>query len=157
MHRRPDLETNEADILWLELRLRSRRFLIGVTYRPPNDINFDIIALRACMETNKSLILIRDSNCNTLAPNSQNSKVLFATTNELRLTQLVANPTRTTESSRTTTDLISSSDQLTTFEANVIPRSISDHHIHTRSTSNHPDHFNALSTLGFSTIVILKP
>ena len=40
VHRRPDLEINEADILWLELRLRSRRILIGVTYRPPNDINF---------------------------------------------------------------------------------------------------------------------
>ena len=133
VHRRPDLETNDADILCLELRLRSRRILLGVTYRPPNDIDFftqfDNIALRACLETNKSLILIGDFNCNTLAPNSQNAKLLFATTNGLRLTQLVATPTRITENSRTIIDLIFSSDQLTASEATVTPCSLSDHHI----------------------------
>ena len=133
VHRRPDLETNDVDMLWLELRLRSRRILIGVTYRPPNDIDFfthfDNISSRACLETNKSLILIGDFNCNTLAPNSQNSKLLFATTNELRLTQLVADPTRITENSRTIIDLIFSSDQLNASGATVTPCSLSDHHI----------------------------
>ena len=78
VHRRPDRETNDADILCLELRLRSRRILLGVTYRPPNYIDFFTqFSSSACLETNKSLILIGDFNCNTLAPNSQNAKLLF--------------------------------------------------------------------------------
>ena len=133
VYRRSNLEINDIDILWLELRLRLKRILIGNTYRPPNDLNFfshfNTITSRVCSATNKSVLLIGDFNCNTLAPNSQPTKLLLTTTNELQLEQLVSSPTRTTANSRTTIDLIFSSDLHTASTATVTPCSLSDHHI----------------------------
>ena len=112
---------------------RLRRILIGVAYRPPNDLNFlshfENIILRASSETNKSLILIGDFNCNVLAPNSHATKHLLSTTTDLQLTQLVTAPTRITDSSRTIIDLIFCSNRMITSSATVTPCSLSDHHI----------------------------
>lgn len=40
--RRVDLESSDLELLWLEIRLKSTRFLLGVIYRPPksNDTDF---------------------------------------------------------------------------------------------------------------------
>ena len=120
VHRRFDLEDNDIEILWLELRLRSRRFLIGVVYRAPEDMSFftkfDSIVARVSTETNKSLLLIGDFNCNIFASNSYVTK------------QLVSTPTRVTDNSMTTIDLIFSSDPHFTTNTTATPCSLSDHH-----------------------------
>ena len=82
VHKRFDLEDNDAEILWLELRLRPRRFLIEVVYHAPEDMSFltkfDSIISRASIETNKSLLLLGDFNCNILAPYSHITKQLLS-------------------------------------------------------------------------------
>ena len=34
--RRLDLETDQLELMWLEIRCNNNKFLVGVVYRPPN-------------------------------------------------------------------------------------------------------------------------
>ncbi len=94
VNRRFDFESDNIDILWLEIKLRRKRLLLGIVYRPPTDIEFFAHFLNIhCLETNKTCMLIGDFNCNTLAPNSKPTKLLFNIAAEYQQQQLITTPT----------------------------------------------------------------
>ena len=133
IRRRIDLEVSEVEVLWLELRFRLRRVLLGVVYRSPSNTNFltsfEYITSRAASESNKSILLLGDFNCDVSAPSSPLTKQLNVIMEELQLTQLVSSPTRITANSSTIIDLIFSSERNLATSVASTPCDLSDHHI----------------------------
>ena len=68
VQRRADLEVNEIEVMWLEIRENVHKFLICVAYRPPSCADL-WIHLQGCLDNvyitgdgNKKILLIRDFN-----------------------------------------------------------------------------------------------
>ena len=106
--RRPDLELDEIECLWIECEFHSSKVLIGTFYRPPNsDIKkWDLIAfsIEKAKDTGISKILITgDFNDNLHEP--RNSKILEIIESQ-GMHQLITNSTHFTESTETLLDLL---------------------------------------------------
>lgn len=107
--RRPDLEINRLECIWIELTIGSKHLLFGVFYRPPssdtiyNNLIEDSIGLAT--DTNISDIIITDDfNFNALHPVSL--RKIESLAQQFNLVQLINEPTHFTEHSESITDLI---------------------------------------------------
>ena len=98
--RRLDLEDDEIECVWVELRLNKRTILLGNMYRPPNAHPNLLASFEAMMERMaaecRDVVLMGDLNINLLAQSSQSSRHLLITS-ENNLEQLISEPTRITD------------------------------------------------------------
>ena len=100
VNRRKDIEHEDLEMVWLEVRHKSsRRALIGVVYRPPNSDTsfmdrFEETILLARSEQ-KEIDIVGDLNCNMLKSDASTTQ-LIDILEENGLSQLVTLPTRIT-------------------------------------------------------------
>ena len=136
--RRCDLEDTAVEGLWLEILLpKSRGFLLGTFYRPPNSSHFydqdfmlkldnmlDIAGVQG-----QEMIVLGDFNCNfnVKKDNISECKQLKLTFKTHHLTQLIKEPTRVTIDSSTLLDLIASNNPRNISKSGVIALGLSDH------------------------------
>ena len=106
--RRPDLEINDLECIWLELNVKRKSILFGVFYRPPNSTAAilsgieDSIAL--AIDTGiKDIVVTGDFNFDYLKPTSRTK--IDNICMQFGLSQLITEPTNFTESSQSVIDL----------------------------------------------------
>ena len=102
--RRLDLEDNDIECIWIEILFpKSKGFLIGVIYRPPDSSkhlpdNFNETfesMMSTVVSEDKECILTGDINCNYLE--GSDHKDLKAILSSFNLKQLISSPTRITK------------------------------------------------------------
>ena len=127
-----DLATNKEELLWVEInRPKCKPLLIAAAYKPPNmkEANFleTLTNSFAKIDLDKNgLVLIGDFNINQHGKSSA-SRLLksFATVNDMK--QLINEPTRITEYSKTLIDLIFTNREHKIVQSDVIHTTLSDH------------------------------
>lgn len=106
--RRPDLESPLLEMLWVEVRLRNHKVLVGVCYRPPNmnvqEVDTFIEALQDSLDSitgaaNQSIVLLGDFNdrCQVWDSDHRDSELglkLYNLVASLNMFQLIQKPTR---------------------------------------------------------------
>ena len=107
--RRPDLENEQLECIWIEIKpVKSKAFLVGHTYRPPNSGIIWNEIFENCLENvlreEKEMYLLGDINRDLL--NSQINKAWSDYIEPFGLTQLVSEATRVTPESSTLIDHI---------------------------------------------------
>ncbi len=135
---RKDIDSGHNECLWIELnRSKCRPVIICCAYRAPeadfgtfisNLYNgFSNIDLDKC-----DFVLLGDLNVNMLA-NSKGSKKekqeLLNFTRTMDLSQLIKEPTRLTDKSRTLIDVILVNNEHRIIDSGVVPFSLSDHYL----------------------------
>ena len=109
--RRLDLELNGLECIWIELKLKHKKLLLGTFYRPPNALAVytslieDSISL-AMNSGIKDVIVTGDLNYNCLNPLSSSARTIHSFCQEFGLVQTVEEPTHFTENSHSLIDLI---------------------------------------------------
>jgi hypothetical protein len=121
--------------LWLKIQVMNfRLFFICTAYRPPDtslscfETDFSE-TLTSALSFNKPIYILGDLNCNVLDANDPVQCALSNFCTCFNLTQMVDNPTRVTEHSRTLIDVNLTSSENNIKQTKVIPNSISDHDI----------------------------
>ena len=106
---RPDLQVGNIECLWLEVRVKNKKYLYGTFYIPPNS-NLQIwddleISIDRALNTNYScdIIVTGDFNVNMGSNNSSRIDNLLT---QFSLHQLITDPTYITEHSSSLLDLI---------------------------------------------------
>ena len=129
--RKHDLELEDLEILWLEVKLKhSQLYLIAVVYRPPNSSNdfFPKVELQfeKALQYTSNVVILGDFNCNMLTENSLSLKMKNMCT-YLQLNQIINEPTRITNNSKTCIDLILLPLEKNIFQFDVVSLGLSDH------------------------------
>ncbi|XP_021364976.1 uncharacterized protein LOC110457857 [Mizuhopecten yessoensis] len=129
--RRPDLEFQVGEVLWLEIQFPHRKLLLCTTYRPPNCIpsywnNFQY-AMEKALNENPYVIVVGDINVDLLTVD--NNHRLVDIMNSFHLTNVIDKPTRTGRTRASLLDPILLSDMCLYVLADTIDvdRNISDH------------------------------
>ena len=132
--RRLDLEVDCMEALWVEIFCKGKKpILLCTIYRPTNTdcsftVNFSELMECATSE-GKEVIVMGDFNIDQL--NDRPSTRAFQTLlSEFSLSQIICEPTRITQSSRTLIDLILVSNQDAIAESGCLDVGGSDHHMH---------------------------
>ncbi|MCU7801396.1 MAG: hypothetical protein KZQ70_15025, partial [gamma proteobacterium symbiont of Lucinoma myriamae] len=130
--RRIDLETNDLETIWLEVkRNKQKAFLMCYSYRPPTSTVDWIIKMENSIEKaisdQKEIILLGDLNFNLLNENSIPTSWLRMI-NSLNFEQLINKPTRVTSISETLIDHVYTNAPENITEIVVPYFSISDHY-----------------------------
>jgi hypothetical protein len=106
IRRRSDLEINEIEALWLEVKVKNTSYLLCTTYRPPNIMN-DFweglsMSISTALETGaRNLIIVGDLNAD---PNSHQWQHLENLCKCFNLKVMINEPTRITKRTRTILD-----------------------------------------------------
>ena len=107
--RRLDLELNNLECVWLQLRINNKKILYGSFYVPPNssrDVWTDIeVSFEMALNDNSIDYIIINGDFNENQLNLRNTKVK-SLLDQFSLTQLVDEPTHFTENSSSCLDLI---------------------------------------------------
>ena len=125
----------DIEAIWAELLLNSQRLLIGCLYRPPDDSSFfDKFeeTLGKVQMTRKNLVIVGDLNAdvsiaNSTATSNPMGKKLLAILNSHGCKNVISNPTRVTQSTKSTIDLAIVDNQLKVSNSGVLDLSIADH------------------------------
>ena len=148
-NRRTDLECENLECIWLEIKpVKSKPFLLGNIYRPPNsNIQWNGI-FEDCMENvlkeEKEVYLMGDINRDLL--NNNINKAWTDYMEPFGLTQLVSEATRVTNDTKTLIDHIYSNCPENVNSLNVPKIGLSDHfpifftrkmHVHPPKTNHH--------------------
>ena len=129
--RRVDLESDEFETIWIEIKLGNLNILLCALYRPPNSCdlfwNYLEYAIDKAYETTHNLVITGDINVNLLANRSRHP--LYDIINQFNLVNTIKEPTRIGHTSNTLLDPIFISQSLTFSNSFVIDidRQISDH------------------------------
>ena len=129
--RRSDLEMDDIELIWLELRERAtRRALFGAAYHPPDSDtsfmeNFSDILFRARME-DKEITILGDLNCDFLKSASHTAQLL-AILVENNLQQLIDKPTRIASGGESLIDVTITSCEAGYWESGCKDCCLSDH------------------------------
>lgn len=131
---RPQIIPDEMEAVCIDvMKPNSKAFTILSSYRPPNG---DSDKFYKCLETiiakvdneGKELFILGDLNTNLLSVETNKTKRLFKGLAELyQLTQLINEPTRITESSKSLIDIILTNMPNRIVCSGVLPLGISDH------------------------------
>ena len=129
--RRYDLEDDELELLWIEIKPRNETsFFVGTVYRQPSgSISFfDVLEnnLDKAAAFSDRIVLLGDFNCNMLTVNSLSNR-LNELSSSTGLNQLIHEPTRVTPNSSTLIDLIYASNSLGQLQCGVQSIGFSDH------------------------------
>ena len=104
---RPDLDIPGLEAIWIETKLNQTRLLIGSFYRPPSALvsYWDLVeaSLRKADSTGLMFVVLGDFNEDWLSSPSQH---LVNIVNMFNMRQLVQEPNRITDRSRTCIDLV---------------------------------------------------
>ena len=131
--RRLDLELEDIECIWIELLFpKSKGFLVGIIYRPPDSskhlsVNFNCkfeSMVSSVSAEKKECILTGDINCNYLV--SSDHKEIKSTLAYFGLKQLITSPTRITRESKTLIDVICSNEPHNISTVKVIPAGLSN-------------------------------
>lgn len=134
--RRYDLETENVECIWIEVKMKSSKtFIIGVLYRSPDSLKHlsktfaeDFIkSLKYVNSENKECIIISDINCNYLDKKSHRSLKDLIQLQGLQ--QIIKEATRVNTQSQTLIDVILTNASNNLCHAAVIPSSPSDHDV----------------------------
>ena len=114
VQRRADLESDDLEVLWLDVGGSSSCLRIGCGYRPPHMPqtywdNFESNLEGACFGAQAATVLIGDFNINLLSPNTPSAQLLRSMVARLCLKNYVTHPTRVTAQSQSLIDLFLSS------------------------------------------------
>ena len=133
-NRRFDLENDEIECIWLEMKLRkSSSYLIGVIYRPPDsskhlpkDFNnsFEEMLKKVC-ESSLETILLGDVNVNYLVSGDGRGFKSIVSSNGLK--QIIRKATRICDTTETLIDIIATNNISTIVNHGVISTGIGDH------------------------------
>ena len=128
--RREDLESEQLECIWLEVNpVKSKSFLVGHVYRPPNSgIAWNELfeeCLENVLQEEKEMYILGDINRDLL--NNQTRKAWSDYMEPFGLTQLVSEATRVTPSSSTLIDHIYSNCPENVTSINVPKIGLSDH------------------------------
>ncbi|PFX34597.1 Neuronal acetylcholine receptor subunit alpha-7 [Stylophora pistillata] len=117
-------------MLWVKIQIRnSRSFLVCTVYKPPDasTLCFDTDQQNSRSGTlnslNKPIFILGDLNCYMLNENDLACQTLTSFYSSFNLLQLVAQPTRITETSETLIDVLATNGNLV-IETKVVPLSI---------------------------------
>ena len=105
--------SDDIEAIWAELLLNSQRLLIGCLYRPPDDSSFfDKFdeTLGKMQMTRKNLVIVGDLNADVSTANctvtlNPMEKKLLAILNSHGCKNVISNPTRVTQLTKSTIDL----------------------------------------------------
>ena len=106
--RRQDLEVNDIECIWLELKVKHKHILFGVFYRPPNS-NAAVLSciqdsLALAVDTRiKDIVVTGDFNLDYLKSASRSK--IDNMCMQFGISQLISEPTHYTESSQSIIDL----------------------------------------------------
>ena len=135
--RRNDLETDDVECIWVEMKCKQRQHVLsGSIYRSPSSpIDFiaklgDIIDRVSCER--KETIVTGDFNCDASGDDSRStctSNPVISCFNLFQMLQLIHDPTRVSEFTNSTIDLIFTSHPELVSESGVLPVLISDHYL----------------------------
>ncbi len=133
--RREDLEIDDVECIWVEIKCKQRQpVLISSIYRPPSSsVEFmgklsDILNKASC--ECKEIITTGDFNCDVSEEyDNMQSNQIISCFSLFQMAQLIHDPTRVTESTKTTIDLIFSSHPELIKDCGVLPVLISDHYL----------------------------
>ena len=107
--RRHDLENDEIEAVWIQVKMRRRHVLIGNVYRPPGTrdtwMESLVVMLEKVVQEQMTVVMMGDFNCNMLNPDSHTSK-LGMVMSEYGMEQMIHGPTRVTQTSKTLIDLL---------------------------------------------------
>lgn len=141
--RRPDLENEQLECIWIEIKpVKSKAFLVGHIYRPPNSGIIWNEIFENCIENvlreEKEMYLLGDINRDLL--NSQINKAWSDYIEPFGLTHLVSEATRITPESSTLIDHIYSNCPENVTSLSVSKIGLSDHFpvFFTRKMHCHP-------------------
>lgn len=119
--RRSDLEFDNLELLWVELRLKRYHIFCGACYRPPNNSQeslvdfFDLFQhsldkLRDCLTPNSIVIILGDLNAHFCYSNPLESTIVGVRLHRFlqfnNLCQIIREPTRVTATTSSIIDLI---------------------------------------------------
>ena len=127
--------SDDIEAIWAELLLNSQRLLIGCLYRPPDDSSFlDKFdeTLGKVQMTRKNLVIVGDlnadvSNANSTTTSNPMGKKLLATLHSHRCKNVISNPTRVTQLTKSTIDLAIVNNPSKVSNSGVLDLSIADH------------------------------
>ena len=130
--RKLNLELSDIETMWFEVKPNYRKsFLLCYVYRPPQSLVnwFDLFEneISNAMGINSDIILAGDFNLDVLCPQKM-PKVWFNLMEIYNLHQIINEPTRITDSSKTLIDHIYVTNVETVQESHVVKYSISDHY-----------------------------
>ena len=133
-HRRLDLEQDSIECMWIEVLFpKTKGFLVGFIYRPPDsskhlcknfNCKLESMLTNVSLE-NKECILTGDMNCNYLV--NSDHKELKSILIAFGFKQLIKDPTRVTQESRSLIDVIYTNEPCNVYSVKVIPAGLSDH------------------------------
>ena len=119
--------------MWLKIQIGNRKsFIVCTVYRPPDpalncfedDLGETVIS---ALSLNKDIYILGDLNCNVLDAGDQGGRTFLNFCTAYNLTQVINEPTRITQSSKSLIDIILVSNKNVVEESKVLPVSISDH------------------------------
>ena len=113
--RRSDLEDTDLEILWIEVKLRKTKLLICNVYRPPDAkaswMDSMAVMVEKAVAEKAPVVIMGDFNCDMLLHDSKCVK-LEDMMSDYGLLQMVREPTRVTQTSRTQIDLMFTTDDI---------------------------------------------
>lgn len=131
---RTDLESNEIEAICIEiLKPNSKPFAVIAAYRPPGqDPDLFFTRLSRMIEVldyeGKEIYILGDLNCNVLDESNNRAKLALQSLSEIhQLDQLITEPTRVTENSKSLIDVILTNNVKRVTASGVIHLGISDH------------------------------
>ena len=130
---RTDLAANYEEILWIEItRPKCKPLLIASIYKPPDlDETTFIDSLKSSFSSidsgRSSLVLLGDFNIDQLGKNNSAKRFLKPFAIQYDIKQIINEPTRITEHSKTLTDLVFVNNEHRIVQSGVIHASPSDH------------------------------
>ena len=133
---------NTLEAIWAELKFHSQNLALSIMYRPPKDTNFFGMLerqLNCICKKKENIFIMGDFNSNVLR-NTRHEVVAIVNdsdhgrklTNVLRkfaLTNVIKEPTRITETTKTLIDLSITSDRTKVVKARVFDTCIADHRL----------------------------
>ena len=125
-------DTYNIESTWLNVTMRSQSFLVGCIYRPPQDVLF-FESFRELMTNvwlkRRNIVLIGDFNCDLMANSGVNGRRLKNIMQSFNLKNVINAPTRVTDHSESSLDLIITSQPSKVIKSSSIDLGISDHHL----------------------------
>ena len=154
-----DLEDEDIECIWIEILFpKTKGFLIGIVYRPPDsskhlcaDFNCKFESMLSTVSSeDKECILAGDINCNYLVPSDH--KEIKSVLASLGLKQLISTPTRITRESKTLIDIICSNEPEKINSVKVISAGMSDHELIccSRKVNNVKNHARIITCRNFA-------
>ena len=130
--KRPDLVPNDLEAVSIEVRqANSQSFIISSVYRPPNSKTEVFLKIERLIQLidneNKEVYILGELNINLLEPNLSTGKKLQEIMELYQLTQIINDPTRITEYTKSLIDVCITSSPEKIISTGVIHLGISDH------------------------------